>query len=356
MPMKPNSWRTTHAKLASGRTKVYYYTKPGGTRFFDVWDEPLSEPYPAAFVTAYERAIQNEQPKIEIGDFAKFVDAFLQSEAFRKLSPATQEGYQRDLLLARNKFGTLSVNAIEDRRFKGQVILWIESFAKTSPRRADLVAVALRRMFDHALKRGLLLINPAATVERNYIKKQDLRPWTRDEIDLFLTDCPQSTADTLNLALHTGLRRSDLATIGWDAWKGDHLLHRTSKSRKNRIVVVSLLPEGQLFLEELKARQAAGPLGLQRTILVGENGKSMLPASVGKKVNNRAKSLGLEQTLHRLRNNRCCLLINGALNDSEIAREMGWTLTDVAEMKEVYATREVIASARVAKLRLAASK
>lgn len=350
------NFRTTHAKLASGRRKIYYYTDPGGTRFFDTWDKQLEKPYPTALKTAYDQAIKAEAPTSTTGDFAKLVDEYLDSNVLKSKAPDTQAGYARDLKLAREKFGRASIKTIEDRRFKGYVIAWIENFAKTSPRRADLVAVALRQMFSHAMKRGKLTTNPAAVIEKNYEKTKDLRPWTESEIATFLQECPAATSDAFLLAFHTGLRRTDLAAITWDAWKGDHLQYRTSKSGKRRIVIISLLPEAQDFLEDLKQRQTENELGLQRTMLTGESGRSMQAASLGKKVNNRAKALGIDQTLHRLRNNRCCQLILADYNDQEIAREMGWTLTDVAEMKEVYATREVIAAARVAKLRLAASK
>lgn len=343
-------FRTTHKQLASGRTKIYYFTKPGGTGFFSCMDAPLSQPFPAAFIQKWQEAIDTESPDKFEGECAKIIHDYLQSEKFSKKADATRQGYERDLAVARAKFGSASKKVLEDRRFKGEVIAWHEQIAKSSPRRADLCLTALRNAFDYAYRRGVLVTNPADGIEKLYERPTDKAPWTKDELALWTKDAPQWMVDTFDLARHTGLRRKDLAEITWDGWKGDHIEWRTSKSRKTRTVIVTLLPEAQDFLADMKKRQMDSSLGLQRTILTGAKGRSMRPETL-RFINERATSLEIDKTLHRLRYNRCCLLIEAGWSDKNIADEMGWTLEDVADMKKIYAQRDVIVAAQVRKLR-----
>ncbi len=361
MSQQDPEYRTTYKKLASGRTKIYYYTKPGGTRFFDVMDKPIEPPFSDAFHRAYRLALDTEAPKLE-GDCAQMIVDFLESHRFASLSAATQEGYRRDLGDARNRFGTASARVMEDRRFRGKVIAWQAEIANRSPRRADLCVVALRAAFEYARDRGALDRNPAAGIKPIYKSKDDKRPWSAQEIAIFLCDrpqtiegrkvpgCPQDVSDIFRLAMYTALRRTDLAEITWDAWKGSHIQWQTSKGRGRRTAVIPLTADAQAFLHDLKRRQAGSPHGLQRTMLVGASGRSMTPSTVGKKVNKRADALGIDNTLHRHRNTYATLLVKADFEPREIAGIMGWSIDQVHELIRIYVKQDVIVAAQVARL------
>ncbi|MEL7111399.1 MAG: tyrosine-type recombinase/integrase [Pseudomonadota bacterium] len=352
MADKDPEYRTTYKKLASGRTKIYYFPKQSGTpSFFSVMDTPLSKPFPDAWHRAYREAMDAITPNQFEGDCAQLIVEFIGSPKFQGLARATQVGYTRDLGDARKVFGTASIKVMEDRRFRAKLIKWHHDIAGRSPRRADLCIVALRAAFEFALDRGVLFKNPADRIKPLYKSKDDKRPWMPGEIAKFLHDCPQATADAFMLAMYTALRRTDLAKITWDAWKGDRIEWETSKGRGRRVVVIPLTAEAKTFLTDLKSRQAASPLGLQLTMLVGANGRSMTPETLGKKVNERADALGIDNTLHRHRNTFATLLVKAGFEEREIAGIMGWNIHDVHELTRIYVKPDVIVADQVRRLR-----
>lgn len=344
-------FRTTHKTLASGRVKIYYFTKPGGTRFFDVMDKPLSQPFPESFCRAHREALEGEGDPVE-GEFAQMVLDYFLSPGFAKKAPVTQADYRRDAEVARVPFGRASATVIEDRRFKGKIIRWHENLAKSSPRRADLCLTVLREILKYALQRGVLLHNPAAGIPGLWTRPDDKRPWTAAEIALFLADdCPQPSSDAFHLAMFTGMRRTDLANVTWTAFNDVDIQWETSKGRGRRTVIVPLTPEGIDFLNNLKRRQLNSPLGLQRTILTGAQGRSVTPATVGKLVNDRAKKLEIDNTLHRHRNTYATLLVKADFRPEEIAGIMGWDVAEVDELIRIYVHRDVIVAAQARRLR-----
>lgn len=354
-------FRTTHKKLASGETKIYYYTE-AGTRFFETMRFQLVPPFPQAFVRAWQEAIDTEREQAHLrreGDLATFLREYELSPGFKALSPATQDTYVRDLAIVREKFGAASVAAMHDLRFRGDIVSWHEELARSSPRRADHCLTVLRNALEHATRRGKLLHNPAKDLETAYEAPEDKRPWLDEEMRLFLQGdpekgvgpAPQDVSDIFYTGLYTALRRTDVVALTWPAVGAREIEWQTSKSRRRRTVIIPLVDEAQAFFADLKRRQAESPLGLQRTVITGARGKSLTPNAVQKKINERAKALGLPHTFHRLRNTYATLLVRAGFTDEAIAGIMGWTIEDVRELKRIYVHRDEIVAAQIIQLR-----
>lgn len=280
------------------------------------------------------------------------VDDYISSSVFTKLSPVTKRQYTGYLDAAVTHFGATSIEDIESRKFKGRIIKWQEGIARTSPARADLCVVALAQAFKHALKRGVLLHNPAANLYRLYEKQKMLAPWSSEDEATFLNDCDRVTSDIFHLAKYTGLRRTDLAAVTWGADQGDHLIWMTSKSRKRRTVIIPIVKEARAFLDALRSRQRALPFGTQAFMLVGSKGLPMKPLTLGNRIGRRCKALGLKPTLHRLRYNYASLIIQAGFDDEAVAGVMGWTIGDVKELKRIYVHRSIIVSAQIKQLEI----
>ena len=343
-------YRTNYKTLANGSTKIYYYTHPGRTKFYECFDAPIKEPYPEDFVTAFGRAERLENAIPGSGDFAQLISDFLQSSKFEALSEASKINYQRDLRLAVQEFGTASIAEIEDRSFRGKIARWHLKMAANSPKGADNCVGTLSAAFGYAYRMGTLVVNPAHGIQKAWKQPVDREPWTKEEIDLFLRNCPKVTSDIFHLAMYTGLRRADLASISWDAYNGSDLQWRTSKSRGRRIVIVPLTPEGKTFIEDLKMQQESAPLGVQRTMLISAGGTPMTPHTLGKKVIERAKKLGISKKLHRLRSNYASLLVTNGFEPGEIAGIMGWSPDQVDQLIRIYVHRDIIVAAQAKKL------
>jgi integrase len=343
-------FRSNYKKLSDGRTKIYYYTHPGRTRFYECFDMPIREPYSHDFIERFQVAIRSEQTEENAGDFAQIVHDFLDSSKFEALSEASKINYRRDLRLAVREFGTASIAEIEDRSFRGKIARWHLNMAATSPKGADNCVGTLSAAFGYAYRMGTLVVNPAYGIQKAWKQPVDREPWTKEEIDLFLRNCPKVTSDIFHLAMYTGLRRADLASISWDAYNGSDLQWRTSKSRGRRIVIVPLTPEGKAFIENLKTQQESAPLGVQRTMLISAGGTPMTPHTLGKKVIERAKKLGITKKLHRLRSNYASLLVTNGFERGEIAGIMGWSPDQVDQLIRIYVHRDVIVAAQAKKL------
>ena len=339
-------YRTTHKKLASGRLKIYYYTE-AGTRFFDCMDNPMSQPFPAAFLKAWQEAVDNEpgSGKPE-GDCAQFIEDYLASDKFLSRAEATRAGYQYALDIARKEFGGASIPVMEDRRFRGAIINWQHECAKVSRRQADLNVQALSLALGYAHARGLILHNPAADLPNLYERPDDKRPFDEWMTTAFLDGASQTASDAYLLARHTGLRRTDLARITWPSWKGDYIEWTTSKGRGKRLVIIPLTPDAQSFLTGLKARS-----GDAVTLLTGDRGRPVQPRRIGDLVNDRCDLLGIDRTLHNLRNTYATDCIRAGFSDEDIAETLGWSIDDVKAMKRVYVARDEINAAKIRKLR-----
>jgi integrase len=339
-------FRTTHKRLASGRIKIYYYTVPGGTRFFDNMDHQLLAPFPEAFKRLHAETVESEpnggKPE---GACGKFIAEFIGSPNFSSKAKATRDGYAYSLQLARDSFGTASVKVIEDRRFRGKIIEWQHNCAKSSPRQADLNIQALSLALGYAHARGLLLHNPAANLPNVYERPDDKQPWSDAECDLFLAGATQSEFDAFMLARSTGLRRTDLAKITWSAFRDTHIEWLTHKGRGKRLVIIPLSDDAKSFLLALRERQ-----GDCVTMLTGDRGKPVQPRRIGDLVNKRAAKLAIGRTIHNLRNTYATDLIRADFSDDDVAETLGWSINDVKHMKRIYVQREEINSAKISRL------
>lgn len=355
-------FRTAHKRLANGDKRVYYYTV-AGTRFFDSMHFQLAPPFPQAFIRAYKEAIEkDEQDRLQpkMGDLARFLFEYEKSPKFKALAESTQDSYYRDLEIVRQQFGSASVQVMHDLRFRGDIVAWHEKLAASSPRGADRALTVLRNALDHATRRGQLLHNPAAELQTAYVAPDDKRPWSADDIRLFLQGdpekgigpAPQDVSDIFHVGLYTALRRTDVVALTWAAVGTHEIQWQTSKSRRRRTVIIPLTAEAQAFFADLKRRQQIdGPLGLQRTVITGAHGKSLTPNAIQKKVNERARALGLDNTFHRLRNTYATLLVSAGFKPFEIAGIMGWTEHDVHELTRIYVKRDEIVQAQIIRLR-----
>ena len=390
---------TTHKPLASGKTRIYYYTRRGGDLFWKHDGKPLQPPFPAEFVKAYNDAIGAEEPDPHTGDMDRLITAYLESADFAEKAERTKEGYRRYLegednpLNARKQFGTASIKVVEDRRFRAQVLQWKRKIAKTSARDADLHGVALSQVLDYAYDNAEVVVNHARGLKAMYQKSTDherLRPWTVNEIELFLQGnahlpaerrhggighnqppaepvgpADRLLSDVFQLAMFLALRLSDVATVKWSADKGSHFTFTTHKGKnKGRVATVPIIDEARVFLDRLKARrlkalraeyegtnvEVTADMLANETIILGDRGRKMLPGSIGSKLTERYKALDLKPTLHRLRNNFATMLVRADFKDPEIAEIMGWTEEDVATMKRVYVDREEIVAAQIERL------
>jgi hypothetical protein len=119
---------TTYKKLASGKTKKYYYAWKGGPRID-------ADPGTTEFIRLYNEAVsvRKERP----GETLRaLIDYFRDSDEFKGGSPHSRRSYERYLKLIDAKYGTMPLAALEDKRARGEFKTFRGTFAAT-PRKAD---------------------------------------------------------------------------------------------------------------------------------------------------------------------------------------------------------------------------
>jgi len=340
--MKRSDFRTAHKTLKSG-PRIYYYAISTGKRF---WSSAalIEAPYPKDFTDAFD-AVDNPT-----GDCAALIDAYLESPKFLSLASKTRADYSRCLSAARKRFGSTSIDRIESREFRGEIIDWQEEIGATAPRSADMHVSSFSIALGYAHRKGKILHNPAANTEALYQKSEAKEPWSQDDINNFLSDCPRKAEDAFRLGMLTGLRVSDLAAIRWSSWQEDYLIVRTSKGQGNRTAVIPITLEGRTFLTELKNRQLRSSHGLQPYMLTKEDGRPCKPRVVSALINDRAKVLGIAATAHQLRNTYATVLVEAGIPEEEIAGVMGWSVAQVKELIRIYVKPHAIAAAHIKRL------
>ncbi len=87
-----------------------------------------------------------------------------------------------------------------------------------SPARVNRELAVLKHLLNKAVAWGLLSANPFKAGESLALKEPQgrLRYLTHEEIPRLLAACPAHLAPLVKLALHTGLRRTELFTLRWE--------------------------------------------------------------------------------------------------------------------------------------------
>ena len=206
---------------------------------------------------AAETAAEKIQAKIALGQFEikeekpntptlnDYAKQWLDTYAAVHCKPATHNRYSRDYNLhVAPVFGAKLLTAITRQDVK-QLI--------ADKRQSGLawksvlnIIIPLRTMLNHAVEDGLLVANPATRVgrfnKRPTEPREDLNPFTRDELRIFLDTArqhfPHAYPFFLTLA-RTGLRLGEIVALQWGDidWYGRFIEVRRSYCRTSKTLL-----------------------------------------------------------------------------------------------------------------------
>ena len=241
-----------------------------------------------------------------------------------------------------------------DKRVRGDILAWRDGYA-AKPRSADMAIQVLSRLLSWGVDRGKLDKNYAAGVEHLYENDRSEIIWQAEEFSVFYAAASIEVQEAVELAACTGLRRTDLVAMPWDAIGPHAIMWKTSKSRGRARVVIPILPETRNLLQRIKARHAATmerlPPAKRRdmpaTILSNSRWQPWTPMGLGSRFNDAKRESGITVNLHDLRGTFATRCMIAGLTDQEIADILGWNTKDVAviRIKYVDQARVVIAIA-----------
>lgn len=326
--------RHIHVVKAGGR--VYHYAWRGGPRLSG---EPGSPEYVAAFIAAHAA---RKAPVT--GTFREIIVKYRASPAFTRLGEHTLRAYRKHLDTIEAKWGTLPIPALDDPKVRRKWIDWRDSMADR-PRTADMAIGVLKRVIKWANERVLIDTDQAKIITRLHRADKSDAIWTPDEMTLFLSRASKELAWAVELALHTGLRQSDLIRLAWNHESDGAFGYRTSK--RGKFVTIPITAGCRSLLARIEVR---GPI-----ILTTQRGKRPwtadgLRSSFAAACQGQEGDVAVRRTFHDLRRTAATNLVAAGLDNTLVASIMGWSEDDVEAMKRKYVSRAAVVKAVLAKL------
>lgn len=194
-------------KVKGKNGAVYVYAWRGGPRI----KAPLGT---AAFDRELKAALSAKR-RPAVTTLADLVEQYQRTPDWIALRPETKRLYGRCLERAVERLGAVSIENLQRHGTRGNLLRWRDEMALEAPATADLVITVLGIVFNWAVDRESMLVNPLAKFKR--LKRQTRKDaiWSDDAIEAFLKVASPQMAVALKLALLTGQRQSDLLGMRW---------------------------------------------------------------------------------------------------------------------------------------------
>jgi integrase len=304
LPPHVQTERTRH-----GRVVFYFRRSQHAPRI------RLPAPTEAGFRAAYAAALTNaEKPasKAHKGSLEWLVDAYKRSAHWANLKPSTRR--MRDNILKRVvlEAGTAPFSAITRRHIN-------EAVDRRLPHAGNTFRKVMSQMFAWAVSVDLVPVNPVAGATRHKIKSDGHHAWTLEEVARFHARWPVGTRERLamDLALFTGLRRSDLAILGRQHVKDGVISIQTTKT--GAWVHVPIFPALQASIDAAPGGELA-----------------FLPyrsaASLGNWFRRACVAAGVPGRLHGLRKAGATIAADGGATPHQLMAMYGWSRLEEAEL------------------------
>ncbi|WP_260581123.1 tyrosine-type recombinase/integrase [Sphingopyxis sp. PET50] len=279
-------------KLASGKFRDYWRFRygetnvalpgaPGDAAFHERYGELLSR----------EQRIAEEKTGPEFHTVDWLLDAFFASPEFEVLADTTQKDYRETAERIRPVIGTERFDSVTK-----QVVLALRNDHKATPRTSHKIKQFISRLYGWGDEQGLVAesFNPAAGVKRIKAKVKHIEVWSQEEIDLFLSKCDPVAKTIAMLALYTGQRRQDVATMDWKAYQGGVI--RVRQNKTGTPLTIPCHPKLKAHLDAIKS-----PFG--GSIVRNAQGRPMDANAVSSQMNRAVAAIAdmPHRSLHGLR-------------------------------------------------------
>ena len=321
-------------RLAGGKLVEYHYAwrGKGAPRL-------KGSPGSPEYLAAYNKAHASRKIPTT-GTLRQAIATYKASASFEALSDPTKRAYRYHLDLIQAEFGDAPFRDVEDRRFRADALDWRDTMRKT-PRAADYAMGTLKRLLDHAKERGLIDTNVLGEVKRLHRSNRSDSIWTPEEMAAFVASASKELRWAVGLALHTGLRQSDLIRLPWGAFDGSSFVDRTAKTRRE--VMIPAGPECRALMQTIEKRHLI--------ILTTQRGGNPWTADGLRSSFRKACAVvGIKKTFHDLRRTACTNLLCAGVEASKVAMIMGWSEDEVEALKRKYVSRAEVVKAVLAQL------
>lgn len=344
-------------RLASGVKVHYVYAWRGGPKIHQ--SEGERKPKLSASIQDAAAEARRARPEPGALRLRHLTEKFLFSGEYSRLKKPTQAGYHSWIPRIDEKFGDIPLAVFNDPRMKIEIVDWRDQWSD-QPRTADHAVRHLSRVLSFGVDKYMLQINCSARIPMLYEQDRSFLVWTKEHIENFRKISREYLQDVIDLEACTGLRRTDLVALTWDA-VGEHTIQwYTSKSNGKRLVIIPILPETRKLFARIKARHASDMLrrpagarvALPPTILATLDWRPWSTEGLSTMFSRALIEADIDRHLHDLRGNFVTRLALAGISPNEIADIVGWSLNDVQEMLRRYVNRDRIAQAQAARIAL----
>jgi integrase len=314
--------RTRHGKV------VFYFRRAEGAPRIR-----LPAPNDPSFKVAYAAALSGSPippTRAQGGTLEWLVDAYKRSAHWANLKPSTRR--MRDNILKRvvTEAGQVPFRAISRKHVN-------EGIDRRLPHAGNTFRKVMSQMFRWAVSVGLVAVSPVEGANRHRIQSDGHHTWTLDEVARYHARWPVGTRErlALDLALFTGLRRSDLAVVGRQHVRDGVISIKTEKTGAWVHVPI---------FTALQASIDAVPGGGLTFLETSRGGAFRSAASLGNWFRAACVAAGVPGRLHGLRKAGATIAAQGGATAHQLMSMYGWRKLEEAELYTREAERRGLAA------------
>ena len=321
-PLKLKGIKRVKAKRADGVIEEYYYHRATMKRL-------EGRPNTPEFIQSYAAADKAMRTRSR-GTLSDLIRNFETSEFFKDLSPATKESYVAKFKIIDAKWGTIPIEATQDKEFRRDVLAWHEQLGKKSRSSADNTLVAMARVLSYAKEKSEIDLNVLDTFKRLYKSDRSEMVWSDDLVARFLELASPPMVTAMFLGRNTGQRQKDVRELPWSSYDGTNIKLRQSKT--GALVDMPCPKELKDYLDRLPR---VSPL-----ILTTITGQAFAKRHFNLSWRAVADKAGAgDLNFHDLRGTAATQLAEAGATIPMIASVMGWTEQSASKIISSYVAR-----------------
>jgi len=243
LPENVTSYKDRH-----GKTRYRYRRK--GQPAYHFRYEPGTPEFMAEYRLAKE-AQAEPLPRFAPFTYDALIASFYQTTRWKKSKPSTRATYTGIIERFRKANGSKDVRRVTAGAIENKLAKMSET-----PAAANNLRKVLARLHRHAIKLDWRKDNPVEATDAYRMEGDGHHTWTEAEITQYEARWPLGTKERLAFALllYTGLRLSDMLTIGRQHLRGDKLVLHHNKNDSDTVVRVisplavalAAMPDNQL--------------------------------------------------------------------------------------------------------------
>ncbi|WP_339212472.1 tyrosine-type recombinase/integrase [Solibacillus sp. FSL W8-0372] len=285
------------------------------------------------------------EPSKEI--FASFIESWFKSHFEKRIKETTASNAQSLInkhLIRENPFANKPLSKITTEDIDAFYNFKInEEYSSSYIHKMHQI---LNQAFNQAVKWKRIKYNPVNDADPPAVKKEEMKIWSYDEINMFLEHCKgERHYLTFLLAIYTGLRRGEILGLKWSdvdfinktihvqrslAYipKKGYILTSTKTRKSNRIIPISDMVVKALVnhrkQQEIWKEQLGEQYQEEDLVICTETGSKQDPRNVLRALKRLITTSGVTQIrFHDFRHTHASILISNSIDVVKVSKRLG---------------------------------